>query len=38
MTETSLSSLDYKVNYNKNGILDITLIRETSAAYPTLKP
>lgn len=32
--DTSLSSLDYKVNYNKNGVLDISLIQETVAAYP----
>lgn len=32
--DTSLSSLDYKVNYNKNGVLDISLFSETVAAYP----
>lgn len=32
--DTSLSSLDYRVNYNKNGVLDISLIQETVAAYP----
>ena len=30
----SLSELSYKVNYNKNGILDIALTQETMAAYP----
>ena len=30
----SLSELSYKVNYNKNGILDISLTQETMAAYP----
>lgn len=34
MSETYLNSLDYKVNYNKNGVLDISLFSETSAAYP----
>ena len=29
-----LSDLYYKVNYNKNGILDISLTQEGSAAYP----
>lgn len=31
---TWLSSLDYQVNYNKNGIFDVTLIEEGSGAYP----
>lgn len=35
MEETYLSSLDYKVNYNKNGILDISLIQEGMGAYPS---
>lgn len=30
----SLSELSYKVNYNKNGVLDIALTQETIAAYP----
>jgi hypothetical protein len=34
MSEDWLSNLYYKVNYNKNGILDISLIQEGSAAYP----
>lgn len=34
--ETSyLSSLDYRVNYNKNGILDISLIQKGVGAYPS---
>jgi len=34
MTETYLLSLDYAVNYNKKGILDISLTSETMGAYP----
>lgn len=30
----SLDELSYEVNYNKNGILDIALRQDTSAAYP----
>lgn len=33
-SDTWLSDLYYKVNYNKNGILDIALTQEGSAAYP----
>ncbi len=32
---TWLSSLDYKINYNKNSILDVQLIMEGSGAYPS---
>lgn len=32
---TWLDSLDYKVNYNKNSLLDIELIIEGSGAYPS---
>lgn len=35
MEETYLSSLDYQVNYNKNGVLDISLIQEGVGAYPS---
>lgn len=35
MEDTYLSSLDYKVNYNKNGILDVSLVQEGAAAYPS---
>ncbi len=35
MEETYLSSLDYKVNYNQNGILDISLFQEGVGAYPS---
>ncbi len=35
LSETWLSSLDYEVNYNKNGILHITLIMEGVGAYPS---
>ena len=31
---TGLDELSYKVNYNKNDILDIALTQETTAAYP----
>lgn len=31
---TWLDSMDYEVSYNKNGILDIHLMREGTAAYP----
>ncbi len=31
---TGLDELSFKVNYNKNGIFDIALTKETSAAYP----
>lgn len=35
LTESDwLSDLSYKVNYNKNGVLDIALTQEGSAAYP----
>lgn len=30
-----LSSMDYEVNYNKNSMLDITLIMDGSGAYPS---
>jgi hypothetical protein len=33
-TETWLSEFDYKVNYNRNFILDITFMQEGSGAYP----
>lgn len=35
MEESYLSSFDYKVNYNKNGVLDISLIQEGVGAYPS---
>ena len=34
LSDTWLSSLDYKVNYNQNGILDISLTQEGVGAYP----
>ena len=34
LSDTWLDSLDYKINYNKNGIFDISLIMEGAAAYP----
>jgi hypothetical protein len=34
MTENWLSNAYYKVNYNKNGLLDISLTQEGSGAYP----
>lgn len=34
--ENSLSNAYYKVNYNKNGILGITLFYETVTAYPSI--
>ena len=35
MVETGLDTLDYTVNYNQNGLLDLTLTEEFSAAYPS---
>lgn len=35
MEESFLSSLDYKVNYDKKGVFDISLIQEGVGAYPS---
>lgn len=34
LSDTWLSSLDYEVNYNSNGVLDISLFMEGVGAYP----
>jgi hypothetical protein len=35
LSDTWLSSLDYKVNYNRNSLLDISLMMEGAGAYPS---
>lgn len=35
MESSYLSSLDYKINYDKNGVLDVSLIQEGVGAYPS---